>query len=85
MSTTLYGKQTTSTAVRPTKYFKLEPGVIQVRGLSAYESAVANGYEGTEEEWLASLSWTAGSWTGTQAEYDALGTYDDNTIYFIIG
>jgi hypothetical protein len=21
-------------------------------------------------------------WTGTQAQYDALGTYDDNTLYF---
>lgn len=26
-----------------------------VVGISAYESAVANGFEGTEEEWLASL------------------------------
>ena len=23
-------------------------------------------------------------WTGTQAEYDALGVYDDNTLYVII-
>jgi hypothetical protein len=22
-------------------------------------------------------------WKGTQAEYDALGSYDNNTIYFI--
>jgi hypothetical protein len=22
-------------------------------------------------------------WNGTQAQYDALGTYDDNTIYFV--
>jgi len=24
-------------------------------------------------------------WVGTQAEYDAIGTYDDNTLYFIKG
>lgn len=24
-------------------------------------------------------------WTGTQAEYDALGTYDDNTLYVVVG
>lgn len=24
-------------------------------------------------------------WTGTQAEYDALGSYDDNTLYVIVG
>ena len=24
-------------------------------------------------------------WTGTQSQYDALGTYDDNTTYYIIG
>ena len=26
-----------------------------------------------------------GFWVGTQAEYDAIGTYDDNTLYFIKG
>ncbi len=24
------------------------------------------------------------SWTGTQAEYDALGTYDDDTLYVVV-
>jgi len=24
-------------------------------------------------------------WVGTQAQYDALGTYDTNTLYFITG
>lgn len=24
-------------------------------------------------------------WTGTQAEYDALSTYDNDTLYFITG
>ena len=26
-----------------------------------------------------------GFWVGTQAQYDAIGTYDDNTLYFIKG
>ena len=67
-----------------TKQLKLGTGTIKVAGLSAYELAVLNGYEGTESEWLTSLSWQTGSWVGTQAEYDALGTYDNNIIYFII-
>jgi hypothetical protein len=43
-------------------------------GQTAYELAVANGYEGTEKEWLDNLGY--GSWLKgrvvTQAEYDAL-------------
>lgn len=33
---------------------EMEPGV---PGLSAYQVALNNGFEGTEEEWLASLEW----------------------------
>lgn len=43
-------------------------------GQTAYELAVENGYEGTEEEWLNNLgynSWLKGK-AITQAEYDAL-------------
>ena len=68
----------------PYPNLRLGPWVYKIKGISAYEVAVENGYEGTEEEWIESLSWTAGSWTGTQAEYDALGEYDDDTIYFIV-
>ncbi len=33
----------------------MERNLGRVQGLSAYEVAVKNGYEGTEQEWLASL------------------------------
>ena len=36
--------------------------------------AVVNG------AWVA----VAADWTGTQAEYDALGSYDNNTTYYIV-
>lgn len=54
------------------------------KGDSAYRVAVKNGYIGSESDWLASLSWTIGSWVGTEAEYIALGVYDDNIMYFIV-
>jgi hypothetical protein len=31
-------------------------GLEKIRGYSAYEVALINGFEGTEEEWLASLN-----------------------------
>lgn len=34
---------------------QLQPLTIQLAGLSAYDIAVANGFTGTEQEWLASL------------------------------
>jgi hypothetical protein len=50
-----------------------------IRGLSAYQLAVKNGYEGTEEEWVAGIRGVAGKsayevakdggFTGTQAEW----------------
>ena len=41
--------------------------------------------EETFETWRIPLGTMASknSWQGTQAEYDALGSYDSNTIYFI--
>lgn len=50
-----------------------------IRGLSAYQLAVKNGYEGTEEEWIAGIRGVEGKsayqvakdggFTGTQAEW----------------
>jgi hypothetical protein len=37
----------------------------------------------TTDGWYAKSSQGVTIWKGTQAEYDALGTYDDNTLYFI--
>jgi hypothetical protein len=58
-------------------------------GASAYQVAVANGFVGTEAEWLASLVGPHGSdavWTQmTQAEYDALDPPVDGTLYVIVG
>jgi hypothetical protein len=49
-----------------------------IRGKSAYEIAVAHGFEGTEEEWLASLKGKSayeyakdGGYKGTEAEFMA--------------
>jgi hypothetical protein len=39
----------------------------RLQGYSAYEVAVKNGFEGTEEEWLASLKGEKGdSWCGSE-------------------
>lgn len=51
------------------------------RGLSAYEIAVKNGFEGTEEEWLESLKYKPT--VLTESEYEALEPKDENTLYFI--
>lgn len=54
-------------------------------GQTAYELAVENGYEGTEEEWLDSLgydSWLKGK-AITQAEYDALPESEKNKSGFL--
>lgn len=57
-------------------------------GLNAYELAVANGYVGTEEEWLAQFVRTDGSITDvvglSQAEYDALSLKAPTTLYVIL-
>lgn len=51
-----------------------EAGIAQgVPGLSAYEVAVANGFEGTEEEWLVSLIISVGS--GAKASATDAGTF----------
>lgn len=81
----LYGIGGNTYPTETTNYLRLGKDTVKVQGMSAYEVAVKNGYTGTEAEWLVSLSWQDGSWVGTQAEYDALGTYDDNIMYFIIG
>lgn len=39
----------------PLEFYKGEPGATGAEGPSAYEVAVANGYTGTEQEWLDSL------------------------------
>lgn len=44
------------------------------RGMSAYESAVKNGFKGTEQEWLASLKGEAGGVASVNGvAYDAEG------------
>ena len=74
-------------ATRPPKGDKGDPGA------SAYEIAVAGGYEGTEAEWLASLKGepgasaykiaVAGGYNGTEAEWLAslIGT-DGHDLHF---
>ena len=49
----------------------------RVVGRSAYEEAVKQGYDGTEEEWLDSLNGTTayeaavkGGYTGTESEFN---------------
>lgn len=39
----------------PAKFGAVQPATIGIPGASAYEIAVKQGFEGTEEEWLASL------------------------------
>lgn len=50
-------------------------------GDSAYEIAVANGFVGTEVEWLASLEGTDGI-NGIDGEGFAIGTKETNTVTF---
>lgn len=67
------------------------------KGDSAYRVAVKNGYIGSESDWLATLVGAQGPtgatgplgspmsvWVGTQVAYEALGAWDDDTIYFVI-
>jgi len=51
-------------------------------GLSAYQTAVANGYVGTEGEWLASLKGDKGDTgaQGPQGDTGAAFTYSDFTV-----
>lgn len=48
---------------------------------------IVNSYSKEETEALSADKVSSNTistiWTGTQVEYDALGLYDDNTIYFI--
>ncbi|MFD3904131.1 collagen-like protein [Streptomyces sp. CB04723] len=63
------------------------PNYVAVPGPSAYEVAVANGYSGTEAEWVASLEGPQGVqgvrgsqvWTGAAAPTSALGA--DGDVY----
>jgi len=80
----LYDNRGNNSTQGSTQYMKLGKDTIKVQGLSSYELAVQQGYTGTLDEWLLYISWQGGSWVGTQAEYNALGTYDSNIIYFIV-
>lgn len=53
-----------------------EPGPA---GASAYDAAVANGFEGTEQEWLASLVGTPGDPGVVQSIVEGTGITVDNT------
>lgn len=45
----------------------------ELRGYSAYEIAVLNGYKGTEKEWLASIgSFRKEDWTFTTSEGETI-------------
>lgn len=75
----------------------MQPVTLELSGLSAYEVAVVNGFQGTEEEWLQSLKQPAIDAaeqakediekykTETKAELkadiEALGYYEDNPEY----
>jgi len=90
----LYGSNGNDSSGRSAFSLRLGKESIQVQGvqgISAYEVAVENGYTGTEAEWLTSLVGPQGPlgsplniWTGTQVAYDALGVWDDETLYFVI-
>ena len=69
---------------------EMSPGAFFTQGPpgeSAYEVAVANGFVGTEQDWLSQWVMTDGSIANvvglTQAAYDGLGTKDPQTLYVI--
>ena len=66
--------QTASILYSVAKYLDEEQGTIM--GKSAYEVALANGYVGTEAQWLESLK-AAGEWTQANSRITTLET--DNT------
>lgn len=58
-----------------------------LKGQSAYEQAVANGFEGTEEEWLASLGATitiGDVSTGDEIAIENVGTPHDAVLNFTL-
>lgn len=57
--------------------------LINVGPITAYGLALKNGFVGTEAQWLESLKDKA-HWHGSQAEYDALTSYDPDTVYLIL-
>ena len=65
-------------------------GEYQPVGDYATNTDLANGLAGksdtthTHSDILAAVNSKWGMWTGTQAEYDALGTYNDNTLYVVV-
>lgn len=64
-------------------------GQLYIKGDSAYQVAVDNGFVGTESQWLASLQGIQGPpgpWTQvTQAQYAALSPPDPAILYVVIG
>jgi len=93
----LYGNEGNVSSANKNTYLKLGKDTIKVQGIpgiSAYEVALENGYVGTEAQWLASLVGATGAqgplgspmsvWVGSQSSYNALGTWDNSTLYFIV-
>lgn len=82
MSNTIKGTVATTKTIKGSVY-----GIYGKDGLSAYEVAVKNGFEGTEAEWLKSLQGSSGVYLGSgempedcNVQIDPTGEpYDMNT------
>jgi hypothetical protein len=68
---------------------KAAPGPARLNDLTDVDTATTAPVDGnglrwsdTATQWVPQPVW--GSWSGTQAEYDALGVYDDNVLYAVI-
>lgn len=56
-------------------------GFDEIRGYSAYEVALINGFDGTEEEWLASLKGPPGQYALVTVTSNGDGTYTSDKTY----
>jgi hypothetical protein len=86
----LAGKSDTTHTHPPQDLTHDHNGVYQPVGDYATKTELSTGLAGksdtthTHSDILAAVNTKWGMWTGTQAEYDALGTYNDNVLYVVV-
>ncbi|AZV01807.1 hypothetical protein HWC34_gp46 [Microbacterium phage Alex44] len=56
---------------------------VHIASISSEAAAAIGGGEGGGPSKVTALNGVTGLWKGTQAQYDALGSHDDNVVYVI--
>jgi hypothetical protein len=89
-ATTIIAPSITGMSISATTYYSgnnlLQNVLSQTGHTHAFSTITSTGHNHTMSN-ITDLGTIAAysAWTGTQAQYDALGTYDINTLYFVSG